>query len=92
MKKLPAIFLAVSMITFVIGSVIWFAPINVSPGWTVIMPISPVTFGLFLITLMLEKEMTQFNEESAQQRGPVHQCKPGHKKCQNCKGSNLQKL
>jgi len=60
MNKLPKVFFVISVVTFAIGSVIWFSAIKVAPEWTVIMPISAVAFGLFLNTLILEKEVAQF--------------------------------
>jgi len=65
MTKLPKICLVVSAVTFVIGSAMWFGCISVAPAWTVVMPISAIMFGLFLITFVLEKEMTGFDADEA---------------------------
>jgi hypothetical protein len=65
MKTLPKIFLAVSAIGFLAGSIIDFGGINCSPSWTVAMPLGAVFLGLFMIWFMLGEEMAQFDEEEA---------------------------
>lgn len=63
MKNLPKTFLALSVAGFLAGSIIDFGGFNLSPSWAVALPLGAVFFGLWLISLMLEKEMTQFDEE-----------------------------
>src|SRR5271163_3405651 len=65
MKTLPKIFLAASVTGFVAGGIIDFSQFNLNPSWTVSLPVGAVTFGLFLISFMLEKEMAKFDEEEA---------------------------
>jgi len=65
MTTLSKTLLALSVTGFVAGSVIDFGGFNLNPSWTVALPLGAVSFGLFLISFMLEKEMTGFDEEEA---------------------------
>jgi hypothetical protein len=65
MTKLPKIFLVVSAITLGVAIVAYSSNSNVSPLWSFMMPLCAVSFGLFLITFMMQKEMAQFDEEEA---------------------------
>jgi len=65
MTTLSKTLLAASITGFVTGSVIDFGGLNLNPAWTVSLPVGAVTFGLFLISFMLEKEMAKFDEEEA---------------------------
>ena len=72
MKRLPKICLAVSAVTFAIGSLMWTGCLNAPPTLTLVMPVSAIAFGMFMITLVLEKEMAGFDaEEAAKKLKPV---------------------
>ena len=55
--------LTVSLIAFAIGSVAVFGNPGIPVGWTVAMPLGAVSFGLFLVTFLLQKEVAKFDEE-----------------------------
>jgi len=63
MGKLTKIFLALGLAGFVAGGAIDVLGANVDPKWTVVLPLGAVFFGLFLIFLMLQKEMAAFDQE-----------------------------
>jgi hypothetical protein len=65
MTTLTTTFLAVSVIGFTIGSMVDFSHLTNDPEWTVAMPLGAVFFGLFLISLMLQREMAAFDREEA---------------------------
>jgi hypothetical protein len=65
MTTLTKTFLATAVIGFIVGSVIDFSNLTTDPKWTVAMPLGAVSFGLFLISLMLQKEMAAFDREEA---------------------------
>jgi hypothetical protein len=65
MTTLSKTLLVVSVTGFVAGSVIDFGGFNLNPSWTVALPLGAVSFGLFLISFMLEKEMVGFDEDEA---------------------------
>jgi len=56
-------FLAVSVIGFVAGSVIDFGGFEVNPMFTAILPLGAIFLGMFLISLILEKEVALFDKE-----------------------------
>ncbi|HUB86564.1 MAG TPA: hypothetical protein VMB22_01635 [Verrucomicrobiae bacterium] len=56
------------MVMFAIGSLIWAGCVNVAPALTLVMPVGAIAFGMFMITLMLEKEMAGFDAEEAEKR------------------------
>jgi hypothetical protein len=65
MTMLSKTLLAVSATGFTAGSIIDFGGFSLNPSWTVALPLGAVCFGLFLISLMLEKEMAGFDAEQA---------------------------
>jgi hypothetical protein len=46
------------------GTLVYADKISLPPVWALMMPASFITFGLFLIHLMLEKEAAKFDEET----------------------------
>jgi hypothetical protein len=65
MTTLPKVFLTVSAAGFAAGGIIDFSGFNVIPAVTVVLPLGAVFFGMFMIALMMEKEMAGFDEEAA---------------------------
>jgi hypothetical protein len=65
MTKLTKIFLVLSLIGFAAGVWIDASGKPVDPKWTGVLPLGAVFFGLFLIFLMLQKEMAAFDREEA---------------------------
>ena len=65
MSKPSKALLTISIVTLLIGSAIWFMPIQVAPEWTVAMPISAVAFGLFLISLVVKNMTDEFDQDEA---------------------------
>src|SRR5271168_1882257 len=76
MTKLTKIFLGLSVAGFASGGVIDFSSAPMDSKWTVLMPLGAVFFGLFLISLMLEKEMAAFDREEAEKLQMVRQEAP----------------
>src|SRR5476651_2277908 len=65
MTILSKTLLAVSVMGFTAGGIIDFGGFSVIPAVTVALPLGAVFFGLFIISLMMEKEMAKFDEEEA---------------------------
>jgi Na+-transporting methylmalonyl-CoA/oxaloacetate decarboxylase beta subunit len=65
MTTLTRTFLAAAIIGFIVGAVVDFSNLTSNPAWTVVMPLGAVFLGLFLISLMLQKEMAGFDQEEA---------------------------
>ena len=63
MTILTKIFLWLSVLGIAAGCAVDFSSMNLSPMLTVFLPLGAVFFGLFLISLMLEKEMAAFDEQ-----------------------------
>ena len=63
MTKIPKVLLAVSLIALAVGSVAAFGNPEIPVGWTVALPLGAVGFGLFLVTLLLQREVARFDEE-----------------------------
>ncbi len=82
MTKLTKTFLVLGLAGFLAGGAIDAIGTNVDPKWTVVLPLGAVFFGLFLIFLMLQKEMAAFDrEESARMQlmplaGPAPDTRP----------------
>ena len=76
MTKLTKTFLGLSLAGFAAGGVIDFSSAPLDPKWTALMPLGAVFFGLFLISLMLEKEMATFDREEAEKLQMVCQETP----------------
>jgi hypothetical protein len=65
MTTLPKICLAISAAGFVTGGIIDFGGFNLISAVTVLLPLGAVFFGMFMIALIMEKEMAKFDEETA---------------------------
>jgi hypothetical protein len=65
MTTLSKTLLAVSVTGLVAGSVIDFGGFNLNPAWTVALPFGAISYGLFLVSFMLEKEVAKFDEDEA---------------------------
>jgi hypothetical protein len=63
MTKLTKTFLVLGLAGFLAGGAIDAIGTSVDPKWTVVLPLGAVFFGLFLIFLMLQKEMAAFDHE-----------------------------
>jgi hypothetical protein len=59
------IFLGISITGFVVGSVIDFGGLEVNPMLTAVLPVGAIFLGVFLISLVLEKEVALFDKEQA---------------------------
>jgi hypothetical protein len=57
--------LGLSATGIVAGSIIDFSGFNVNPSWMVALPSGAVFLGLFMISVMMEKEMAAFDAEEA---------------------------
>lgn len=68
MTTLPKICLALSAAGFAAGGIIDFSGFNVVPAVTAVLPLGAVFFGMFIITLMMEKEMAIFDDETARKQ------------------------
>lgn len=58
-------FLGISIIGFAVGSVVDFVLPKVNPMWTATLPVGAIFLGLFLISLILEKEVALYDAEQA---------------------------
>lgn len=65
MTTLAKTLLVISATGFAVGSLIDFGGFNVIPAATVAMPLGAVFSGLFGISVMMEKEMAAYDEETA---------------------------
>ena len=65
MTTLPKILLTVAVIGLAGGSIIDYHGVGERLFLTAVLPLGTVAFGLFLISLALEKEMAKYNEEQA---------------------------
>jgi len=65
MTTLTKSLLAVTVTGFVSGGIIDFGLFKVNPSWMVVLPFGAVSFGLFLISLALEKEAAKFDVDEA---------------------------
>ena len=65
MTTLSKTLLAASVAGFAAGGIIDFGGFSVIPELTAVLPVGAVFFGLFMISLMMEKEMAEFDEEEA---------------------------
>jgi hypothetical protein len=66
MTTLSKTLLAVCVTGFAAGGVIDFGGFNLNPAWTLALPLGAVSFGLFLISLMLEKEVAKFDAQESE--------------------------
>ena len=67
MTTLSKTLLAVSVTGLATGSIIDFGRFNLNPAWTVALPFGAISYGLFLISFMLEKEVAKFDEDEAKE-------------------------
>jgi hypothetical protein len=65
--RLSKTLLAVSVTGLVAGSFIDFGGFNFYPAWDVALPFGAISYGLFLISFMLEKEVAKFDEDSTRE-------------------------
>ena len=63
MTRIPKVLLAVSLAAFAVGIVAAFGNPGIPVGWTVMIPLGAVCCGLFLVTFLLQKEVSRFDEE-----------------------------
>ncbi|HXF10706.1 MAG TPA: hypothetical protein VN625_07980 [Desulfuromonadaceae bacterium] len=73
MTTATKIFLAVSVAGFAVGSVVDFCLAGVNPMFTATLPVGAIFLGLFLISLILEKEVALYDAEHAQKHLAVNQ-------------------
>jgi hypothetical protein len=59
-------FLTVSVIGLTAGAIVDFCLTTVNAMWTVALPVGAIFLGLFLISLILEKEVAAFDAEETQ--------------------------
>jgi hypothetical protein len=90
MTTLPKICLTISAAGFAAGSIVDFGGFSVNPAWLIALPLGAIFFGAFLIALMLEKEMAQFDAEQAEKFERAHRNGAGDAKCNNCGNCNCQ--
>jgi hypothetical protein len=64
-------FLVISAIGFVAGGIVDFCGVAVNPVWTVALPTGAIFLGLFMISLVLEKEVAAFDAEEARKRAQI---------------------
>ena len=57
--------MGISVTGFAAGAVVDFGGFPVNPMWTVTLPIGAIFLGVALISLILEKEVAQYDEEQA---------------------------
>ena len=67
MTTLSKTLLAVSVAGLAAGSIIDFGGFNPNPAWDVALPFGAISYGLFLISFMLEKEVAEFDEDEAKE-------------------------
>ena len=65
MTTLTKTLLATATIGLITGGIIDFGNFNLVPAWTAVLPAGAIAFGMFLITLILEKEVANFDAEEA---------------------------
>jgi len=58
-------FCAISIAGFAAGSIANFGGFEVNPMLTAVLPTGAIFLGVFLISLILEKEVARFDEEQA---------------------------
>ena len=67
---------SISLAGFAAGVWIDYSGQPVDPKWTAVLPMGAVFFGLFLIFLMLQKEMAAFDREEAEKSRLLRQEAP----------------
>lgn len=90
MTILSKILLAISLVTSVTGVILDFGRIKIHPSLAVMLPMGAVFFGMFLISLMMEKEMAKFDEENALKHERIRRKDAGDSNCRNCKKCECQ--
>jgi hypothetical protein len=73
-------FLAVSVIGFAAGGAVDFSGPDVNPMLTAILPIGAIFLGVFLISLILEKEVALYDKEQELKLALVRERQPAQKK------------
>ena len=59
-------FLAVSVAGFISGAIVDFGGFTVNPMWTITLPVGAIFLGVFLVSLILEKEVAKYDRELAE--------------------------
>jgi hypothetical protein len=72
MTTLPKTLLAISVTGLATGCIINFGGLELDSWLPIVLPLGAVAFGAFLIFLMLEKEMANFDEEQAKKSNHPH--------------------
>jgi len=67
MTTLSRTLLAVTVTGLVAGIIINFGGFNLDPAWDVALPFGAISYGLFMISFMLEKETEKFDEDEAKE-------------------------
>jgi hypothetical protein len=68
MKRLPKLFLIISMAGFGAGAFATLSGADLPPAWAAGMPFGAIFLGLFLIALILQNEMAKFDQDEKQRR------------------------
>jgi hypothetical protein len=63
MNILQKALLTLAIIGLVIGIPVTFRHAEPAPGWTLALPVGVVSFGLFLISLLWQKEIAKFDDD-----------------------------
>jgi len=58
-------FLGISAAGFIVGAIVDFGGFTVNPMWTVALPVGAIFLGVFLISLIMEKEVARYDDELA---------------------------
>jgi hypothetical protein len=85
MAILTKILLAISSVASVAGGILDFGRFKINPSLTIMLPMGAVFFGMFLISFMMEKEMTKFDEENILKYERIRRTDARNSNCRNCK-------
>jgi hypothetical protein len=66
MTTLSKIFLAASVTSLAAGGILDFGGFNVIPAAATVLPLGAIFFGMFMIALLTEKMMAEFDQETAE--------------------------
>ena len=67
MTTLSKALLAFTVTGLAAGGIINFGGFNLDPAWDVALPFGAISYGMFLISFMLEKETEKFDEDEAKE-------------------------
>ena len=68
MTRFPKICLAVSAVTLAVGCLMWAGWLHVAPALTLAMPVGAMAFGMFMVTLVMEKMTAEFDAEAVEKK------------------------